>query len=109
YRDAHGWHVQQMQKQGRAIMNVSGDSIVTAHVVVSYLFEEAPAGNIDFGSGPQEIVQVLVVEKEEPTSTPIPPTTNSDQLLIMVVGSISFTVTIIALVLFRKRREQNRE
>ncbi len=109
YRDAHGWHVQQMQKQGRAIMNVSGDSIVTARVVVSYLFEEAPAGNIDFGSGPRETVQVLVYERDEPTSTPIPTATNSDQLPLMLAGSISFTVTIIALVLFRKRREQNRE
>jgi len=109
YRDAHGWHVQQMQKQGRAIMNVSGDSIVTAHVVVSYLFEEAPAGNIDFGSGPRETVQVLVYERDKATSTPIPTTTNSDQLPLMLAGSISFTVTIIALVLFLKRREQNRE
>ncbi|MGY5854915.1 MAG: hypothetical protein RTU92_15205, partial [Candidatus Thorarchaeota archaeon] len=72
YRDAHGWHVQQMQKQGRAIMNVSGDSIVMARVIASYLFAEAPAGNIDFGPGPQETVQVLVYERDEATSTTIP-------------------------------------
>jgi len=109
YRDAYGWHVQQMQKQGGAIMNVSGDSIVTAHLVVSYLFAEAPAGNIDFGSGTQETVQVLVYEREEATSTMIPAPNHSDQLPLMVAGGISFTVTIIALVLFLKRREQNRE
>ncbi|MFX0108717.1 MAG: hypothetical protein ACFE7R_10555, partial [Candidatus Hodarchaeota archaeon] len=57
YRDIHGWHVQQVQKKGRAILNVSGDSIVTAHLVVSYLFDETPAGTIDFGSGTQEIVR----------------------------------------------------
>ena len=109
YRDAHGWHVQQMQKQGGAIMNVSGDSIVTVHVVISYLFDEAPAGNIDFGSGPQATVQVLVYEWDETVSTTIPAPSNSDQLPLMVAGGISFTVMIIALVLFHRRGEQNRE
>jgi len=109
YRDAHGWHVQQMQKQGGAIMNVSGGSIVTAHLVVSYMFAEAPAGDIDFGSGTQETVQVIVYETDETTNTTIPAPNNSDQLPLLVAGSISFTVTIIALVLFLKRREQNRK
>jgi hypothetical protein len=101
YRDAYGWHVQ-MQKQGRAILNVSGDSIVKAHIVVSYLFAEAPAGDIDFGSGTQETVQVLVYEREEPPSTPI-------QLQLLLAGGISVAIMFTTLVLFLKRGKQNRE
>ncbi len=109
YRDAHGWHVQQMQKQGRAIMNVSGDSIVTAHVIASYLFAEAPMERYDFGPGPQETVQILVYERDEATSTPIPTMTNNDQLPLILAGGISVTIMITTLVLFLRRRTQNRE
>jgi hypothetical protein len=100
YRDAQGWHVQQMQKQGRAIIYVSGDSVIKAHVIASYLFTEAPAGNIDFGSGTQETVQVFVYEGEEAPS---------DQLPLMVAGGISCTLIISVLVLFLRRGRQNRE
>jgi hypothetical protein len=100
YRDAQGWHVQQMQKQGRAIISVSGESIITAHVVASYLYAEAPAGNVDFGSGTQETVQVLVYEGDEATS---------DQLPLMVAGGISFTLMFSVLVLFLRRGRHNRE
>ncbi|MHA1904928.1 MAG: hypothetical protein ACW977_13270, partial [Candidatus Thorarchaeota archaeon] len=100
YRDAQGWHVQQMQKQGQAIIYVSGESVITAHVIASYLFTEAPAGNIDFGSGTQETVQVLVYEGEEAPN---------DQLPLMVAGGISCTLIISVLVLFLRRGRQNRE
>jgi hypothetical protein len=109
YRDTQGWHVQQMQKQGGAIMNVSGDSIVTAHLVVSYLFAKAPAGDIDFGSGTQETVQVLVYEREETTNTPIPTTTDNDQLPLVLAGGISVTIIFIAFVIFLRRGKQNGE
>jgi hypothetical protein len=101
YRDAYGWHVQQMQSQGRAIMNVSGDSIVTAHLVVSYLFAEAPAGDIDFGPGTQETIQVLVYERDETANTPL-------QLQLLLAGGISVAIMFTALVLFLKRGKQNR-
>jgi len=97
YKDAHGWHVQQLQEQGRAIVNVSGDSMVTAHVVASYLYTEAPSGDIDFGSGTQETVQVLVYGGEEGPSTAIPLPT------IMAVG-VSLTAVCSLLVLFLRRR-----
>jgi hypothetical protein len=101
YRDAYGWHVQQMQKQGRAIMNVSGDSIATAHLVVSYLFAEAPAGDIDFGPGTQETIQVLVYERDETANTPL-------QLQLLLAGGISVAIMFTTLVLFLKRGKQNR-
>ncbi|MFX1415758.1 MAG: hypothetical protein ACFFC0_03050 [Promethearchaeota archaeon] len=98
YRDAHGWHVQQMQNQGRAVLYVSGDSIVTAHIVASYLFAEAPAGNIDFGSGTQETVQVLVYEGEERPNTTIP-------VPFIIAGGVCLTAVCSVLVLFLRRRE----
>ncbi|MHA2210088.1 MAG: hypothetical protein ACXABV_13065, partial [Candidatus Thorarchaeota archaeon] len=70
YRDAHGWHVQQMQKQERAIVNVSGESIESAYFVASYLYTDTPTGNIDFGSGYERTVQILVYQREGATSTP---------------------------------------
>ena len=98
YRDASGLHVQQIQNQGRAILTVSGDSIVTAHIVASYLFSEPPTGDIDFGSGAQETVQVLVYEGEEGSSTTIP-------MPLMVAGGASLVAVCSLLVLFLKRRE----
>ncbi len=104
YKDTLGWHVQQMQSQGRAIIKVSGNSIVSAHVVVSYLFDEVPAGDIDFGSGFQETVQVLIVE-EGATSTTAQTATTIDRLLLMLTSGMSFTVMFGVLVLFMKRRD----
>jgi hypothetical protein len=106
YKDANGWHVQQIQRQGQAIMNIAGDSIVTAHIAVSYLFVEAPAGDIDFGSGLHETVQILVCETEEKINTPIPTPINSNQFLLMLTGGISAPIMIIALGFFSKKRNK---
>ncbi|MFX0045859.1 MAG: hypothetical protein ACFE8Z_08430 [Candidatus Hermodarchaeota archaeon] len=100
YKDAHGWHVQQMQNEGRAVIYVSGDSIVTAHIVASYLFAEPPAGDIDFGSGTQETVQVLVYEGEEGPSITIP-------VPLIIAGGVSLAAVCSVLVLFLRRRDQN--
>ena len=115
YRDAYGWHVQQMKKQGHVILNVSGDSIVIAHIVVSYMFAETPSGNIDFGSGNQETVQILVYDRDKVPSSPMPTTStpiiipiNNYQFFIIVVGGTSLTVIFSVLVLFLRRRNQNR-
>ncbi|MFW9889618.1 MAG: hypothetical protein ACFFER_15625 [Candidatus Thorarchaeota archaeon] len=70
YRDAYGWHVQQMQRQGRAIVNASGDSIDSAYFVASYLYTQTPTGSIDFGSGDQRTVQILVYESGGETMPP---------------------------------------
>jgi hypothetical protein len=98
YRDAHGWHVQQMQEQGRAVMNVTGDSIVTAYVVASHLFSEAPAGDIDFGSGTQEVVQVRLYVRDE---------VGSDQLALVITGGILFTVAFGVLVLLVRSKSND--
>jgi hypothetical protein len=115
YRDAHGWHVQQMQKQGRAIMIVSGELIDAAHLVVSYLYAHAPAGDIDFGSGYQRNVQVLIYETEatsptSPSTTRTQPTTPSEPpplVPIEVVATVSgaaAAAVVIVLVLIRLRK-----
>jgi len=105
YRDTNGWHVQQTQKQGKAIMNVTGESIETAHIIASYLFVDTPAGNIDFGTGPRETVQVLIHEING-TSTPMPPPSNNDLALIITAMSMPVAAMIVVLVLILQRRKE---
>ncbi|MHA2213328.1 MAG: hypothetical protein ACW992_09220, partial [Candidatus Thorarchaeota archaeon] len=81
------------------------DSIVKAHIVISYLFAEAPAGDIDFGSGTQETIQVLVYGREETTSA----STDNGQLPFVLAGGISITIIFTAFVIFLRRGKQNRE
>jgi len=111
YRDIHGWHVQQMQKEGRAIMNVTGHSIEIAHVIASYLYAEAPAGENDFGSGPRRTVQILIHDLNEtmppPTPTPTPTPTSNDVPLLIIAGALPVTATIIILVLISKKKGES--
>ncbi len=109
YRDLHGWHVQQMQNEGRAIMNVTGESIDTAYVIASYLFSETPAGDIDFGSGPQETVQVFIHESNETTSTPTPTIINNGQALLIIAGAIPFTATFVLVLILQRRKKESVE
>jgi len=107
FRDAQGWHVQQMQKESFAILNVTGESIDTAHVIVSYLLAETPAGDIDFGSGPRETVQVLIHEINETTDTLTHGSTDTDQALLIIAVSMPITATIIVFVLLLRRRNSD--
>jgi hypothetical protein len=114
YKDVNGWHVKQIQTQGHAIIKVCGNSIVAAHVIVSNLFAETPAGDVDFGSGPQESVQILVYERDEITNVTITSTTintpiDAYQLFVAGVGGISLTVMISVLLLIFKRKKFRQE
>ena len=116
YRDMHGWHVQQTQEEGTAVVQVTGESIETAHMIASYLYPETPAGDIDFGSGPRETVQILIQEWNETSDTPIPsptptPTTvNTNYALLIVAGAMPLTATIIVIVLLlQKKRKESAE
>ena len=106
YRDLHGWHVQQMQDEGRVITNVIGESIDTAYVIASHMFSETSAGDIDFGSGPQETVQVFMNERNETTNTPTTTAVNNDQVLLIIAGAMPFAATIIVLFLILQRRKK---
>jgi hypothetical protein len=108
YRDQHGWHVQQMQEEGTAVMQVTGESIDTAYVIASYLFAETPAGDIDFGSGPRETVQILIDDWNENSVTPTPTTTpvENDLALLIIVGAMPLSATIlVGVLLLRKKQE----
>jgi hypothetical protein len=109
YRDVYGWHVKQIQTQGQAIMNICGNSIDTAHVIVSNLFAETPAGDIDFGSGPQESVHILIYERDEITSTTTTTRLIAYQLVVIGVGGISLTVVISVFLLIFKRKKNRQE
>lgn len=108
YRDLHGWHVQQMQNEGRVITNVIGESIDTAYVIASYLFSETPAGDIDFGSGLQETVQVFMYEGIETTDTPTPttPPVTNDPALLIIAGAMPISATIIVFVLMLRKKKE---
>jgi len=109
YRDLSGWHVQQMQEEGSVIINVIGESIDTAYVIASHLFSETPAGDIDFGSGPQETVQVFIHESNETTSTPTPTIINNDQALLIIAGAIPFTTTFVLVLILQRRKKESVE
>ena len=94
YRDAYGWHVQQIQRQGGAIVNISGDSVDSAYFVASYLYTQTPTGNIDFGSGDQRTVQILVYESGGET---MPPPTMSPEILAFGASAMVL-ITLIAVV-----------
>jgi hypothetical protein len=103
YRDTHGWHVQQTQNEGRAIMDVTGESIEQVHVIASYLYADAPGGENDFGSGPRETVQLSIRSlNETSTTTPLPTHTT----LLIVAGAIPVTATLLVLVLLKKSEKE---
>jgi hypothetical protein len=110
YRDTHGWHVQQTQEEGTAVMQVTGDSIETARVIASYLYAETPAGDIDFGSGPRETVQLSIEEWDETTTiptaspTPTPTTINTNYALLIVAGAMPISATLIVLFLILRKK-----
>ena len=114
YRDLHGWHVQQIQEEGTAVVQVSGDSIEIAHVIASYLYAETPAGENDFGSGPSETVQIVIQEWNETSNTPItsptpPPSTDDHTLTLLVAaGSMPLSATLVVLFLIIKRKEKEK-
>ncbi|MHA2040697.1 MAG: hypothetical protein ACW975_02440, partial [Candidatus Thorarchaeota archaeon] len=119
YRDAYGWHVQQMQNQGRAIMRVSGESIDAAYFIVSYLYSDAPTGDVDFGSGILRTVQVQVHKDGASTTTSSTnshtqtPTTTSDlpppiaiEFVVLAMGASSAAVVTIVIVIVQRRRSE---
>ncbi|NHJ14205.1 MAG: hypothetical protein EAX95_11045 [Candidatus Thorarchaeota archaeon] len=110
YRDLHGWHVQQKQEEGAAVMQVTGESLDIAHVIVSYLYTETPGGGIDFGSGPRETVQILIHDWNETTGTTTASSTTikHDYALLIAAGTMPISATLIVLFLFiKKKRAQS--
>ncbi|MFW9870902.1 MAG: hypothetical protein ACFFEL_14830 [Candidatus Thorarchaeota archaeon] len=60
YHDFEGWHVQKNTLGNNVMENVTGESIDTAYVITSLMFNEAPAGNIDFGEGFSNEVDIKI-------------------------------------------------
>ena len=69
YRDFSGWHVSQEQGLSGAALNITGEGIDVAWVIASYLLEEAPAGETDFGSGPEKTVEIVIRETGSGSNT----------------------------------------
>jgi hypothetical protein len=99
-KDATGWHVQQTQEQGTAIISIRAESITETHMTASYLFVEAPAGNIDFGSGPRETVRLLIYATNM--------TTDNDIVPLVIAGSVTIIAAIIMIVIVLSRRDKVR-
>ncbi|MFW9909295.1 MAG: hypothetical protein ACFFEF_12030 [Candidatus Thorarchaeota archaeon] len=111
YRDNFGWHVKQMQDAEMAVINVSGESLVTAYIVASYLLSEATTGNIDFGSGPLETAQIYIYEVQVPSDSSGPTPASNNQELLILTGGLSVVLVIVVLPLIirmeRWRRGHN--
>ena len=107
YRDQDGWHVQQAQSEGTASVQVTGESIETARVIVSYLLAEPPAGEIDFGSGPRASVHLLIEDWDATnnTQTPFPTTGNIDYTLSILAVVMPLSATLVVLFLLLQRRK----
>jgi hypothetical protein len=77
-------------------------------VIASYLFAETPAGDIDFGSGPRETVQILIDEWNENSGTPTPTTTpvENDLALLIIVGALPLSATILVFVLLLRKKQK---
>jgi hypothetical protein len=58
--DSDGWRVMQNLAQVSILQNISGSSIDTAYVMMSYMNSDAPSGRIDFGRGPSTEVEVSI-------------------------------------------------
>jgi hypothetical protein len=109
YRDHDGWHVQQIQNEGTAVVQVTGESIETARVIVSYLLVEPPAGEIDFGSGPRESVQLLIEDWDAAnnTQTPSSTTDNIDYPLVILAVAMPLSAILAVLFLLLQRKKND--
>ncbi len=108
YHDIEGWHVQQNTLGGQVIENVTGNSIDTVYVISSLMFEEASGGNIDFGEGFSDEVNLTITEYYPSNITPTPSTSPMmDVILTASLGVSLFAVSIvIVLILLRNKKEQ---
>ncbi len=108
YHDIDGWHVQKNTLGSQVLENVTGTSIDTVYVITSLLFTEASGGNIDFGEGFSEEVDLVIGEYLPPTTSPNPSTVPSvDGLQRISIGlSLFVTPIIIAVVLLRYKMKE---
>ena len=107
YHDIEGWHVQQNTLGGPVIENVTGNSIDTAYVISSLMFTDASAGNIDFGEGFSNDVNLTISEHTPPNTSPTTVPTG-DGLLMMSLGlSLFATPIIIAVVILRHKMKES--
>ena len=102
YRDTHGWHVQQTQEEGTAVMQVTGDSIETAHVIASYLYVETPAETVQLSI--EEWIETTTTPTTSPTTTPT--TVNTNPVLLIFAGALPISATIIMVVLLLKKNPE---
>ena len=108
YRDQDGWHVQQTQNEGTAVVQVIGESVETTYAIVSYLLSETPDGEVDFGSGPRESVQLLIEDWTATNNTPTPvrPTDEIDYTLPLLAGLMPLSATLVVLFLLQRREKR---
>ncbi|MFW9816672.1 MAG: hypothetical protein ACFFEW_12150 [Candidatus Thorarchaeota archaeon] len=106
YHDSDGWFVQKNALGSPILENVTGNSIDTLYVITSLLFSEASAGNIDFGEGVSDEVDIAITEH-----SPSEPSTTSGLVpaewtpFIVTLGISSLVVPIIvAIIVIRKRQ-----
>jgi hypothetical protein len=103
YHDEEGWHVKQAQSFPTAHLNISGVDVTDAFVICSYLMDVTPAGEIDFGSGPEKTA-AITIQRTNSTETE----TGTGLQDLIVVGTIlsSSACAVVALVLLYQERKR---
>ena len=108
YHDSGGWHVSQRISNGPISHNVSGISLDSAYVIVTYFFASTPSGGIDFGVGISEDIDFSIAPYNPSTETGI--TTENDHstdlLLLVITGGGILAVSMV--ILFGIRKHMNR-
>ena len=90
--DVDGWRVLQNLEQTSILQNITGSSIDTSYVIMSYMNSNAPSGSIDFGSGPSTDVEISI--RSIASTTPEPIVDNTQRILGGIgLVSVAFVVS----------------
>jgi hypothetical protein len=105
YHDTQGWHVQKNTMGSHVHENATGDSIDTLYIISSLMFTEPSGGNIDFGAGFSDEVD-LAIGEYSPTTTPRNDSaTDGIPQLSVALASLSAVVIAITIILMYKKKK----
>jgi hypothetical protein len=105
YQDTEDWHITQSISSESIIKNITGISIESAYVIVSHFYADTPAGNIDFGEGIAEEIDLSISTYVGTTSSIT--TTTSDAVAMNTIFFLTLGVLgicIIVMIVFSKKQ-----
>ena len=109
YHDEGGWHISQRISDDAIIENISGNGIDTAYVIVTYFFDNTPAGDIDFGIGISEEIELVISDYVHSPTNPSGANsidTVAMNIVVLVLGGGSITLFVLVSLMYSKKRGQ---